>query len=91
MKTGNIVLLPFPFAELINKKVRPTVVVCKTQDKYQDLVVCSISSVIPKNLSKHEMLLQTDKNNNLRADSVIKVDRVFTAKQQDVIASALTI
>ncbi len=43
MKTGDIVLLPFPFAELTNTKVRPTVVVCETKDKYKDLVVCAIS------------------------------------------------
>lgn len=86
MKSGDIVLLPFPFAELTNTKVRPTVVVCETQDKYKDLVVCAISSVVPKDLSKNEILLQPDKINNLRAVSIIKVDRIFTAKQQDVIA-----
>ncbi|MCY7377106.1 MAG: type II toxin-antitoxin system PemK/MazF family toxin [Pyrinomonadaceae bacterium] len=85
MKTGDVVLLPFPFAELTNKKVRPAVVVCETQDKYRDLVVSAISSVVPKKLSKNEILLQTDKHNNLRAVSIIKVDRIFTAKQQDVI------
>ena len=85
MKTGDIVLLPFPFAELTNTKIRPTVVVCETRDKYKDLVVCAISSVVPKNAGSREILLQPDKNNNLRAVSVIKVDRVFTAKQQNVI------
>jgi len=86
MKSGDILLLPFPFAELTNKKVRPTVVVCKTQDKYKDFVVCAISSVVPKSLGKNEILLQPDKQNNLRAVSIIKVDRIFTAKQEDVIA-----
>ena len=85
MKTGDIVLLPFPFAELTNKKVRPAVVVCETQDKYKDLVVCAISSVIPKSLSVNEILLPTDNSNNLRTKSVIKVDRIFTAKQHDII------
>lgn len=85
MKTGDIVLLPFPFAELTNTKVRPTVVVCETRDKYKDLVVCAVSSVVPTNLSVNEILLQTGKSNNLRAVSIIKVDRIFTAKQQDVI------
>ncbi len=85
MKTGDIVLLPFPFAELTNTKVRPTVVICETRDKYKDLVVCAISSVVPTNLSVNEILLQNDTNNKLRVVSVIKVDRIFTAKQQDVI------
>jgi len=91
MKSGDIVLLPFPFAELTNKKVRPTIVVCETQDRFNDLVVCAISSVVPKNLSKNEILLSPDKLNNLRAVSIIKVDRIFTAKQQDVIAKLGTV
>lgn len=85
MKTGDIVLPPFPFAELTNTKVRPTVVVCETKDKHKDLIVCAISSVIPANPGANEILLQTDKNNKLRVVSVIKVDRIFTAKQQSVI------
>lgn len=80
MKTGDIVLLPFPFAELTNTKVRPTVVVCETKDKYKDSVVCAVSSVVPKNLTENEILLQNDKHNNLRAVSIVKVDRIFTAK-----------
>lgn len=32
MNTGDIVLIPFPFAEFTNRKVRPAVVVCETAD-----------------------------------------------------------
>ncbi len=32
------------------------------------------------------MLLQVDKENGLRKDSVLKVDRIVTAKEYDVIA-----
>ncbi|CAN5745601.1 hypothetical protein BH20ACI4_BH20ACI4_09690 [soil metagenome] len=38
MKTGDTVLIPFPFAELTNKKIRPAAVVCETNDVYKDLV-----------------------------------------------------
>ena len=86
MNTGDIVLIPFPFAELTNKKVRPAVVVCETTDGYRDLVLCAISSVVPPNLSKNEILLQVDKENGLRKDSILKIDRIVTAKQQDMIA-----
>lgn len=87
MKTGEIVLIPFPFAELTNKKVRPAIVVCETKDVYKDLVLCAVSSVVPKKLSANEMILKKDKTNNLRADSVGKIDRVVTAKRNDVIAN----
>ena len=86
MKTGDIVLIPFPFAELTNKKVRPAAVVCETKDAYKDLVLCAISSVVPTKLTENEMLLSVDKEKGLRKDSVLKVDRIVTAKEQDVIA-----
>lgn len=86
MKIGEIILLPFPFAELTNKKVRPAVVVCETKDKYRDIIVCAISSVVGKSLSENEIQLQPDRINNLRAASVIKVDRIVTVKRRDVIA-----
>ncbi|MCP5047160.1 MAG: type II toxin-antitoxin system PemK/MazF family toxin [bacterium] len=86
MKTGDIILIPFPFAELTNRKVRPCVVVCKTKDKYQDPVVSAISSVVTGQVNENEILITPDPSNNLRVTSVIKVDRIVTAKQHDVIA-----
>jgi mRNA interferase MazF len=86
MNTGDIILLPFPFAELTNIKVRPSVIVCETRDKYKDLVVCAISSVVPPTLGENEFLLQPNAVNKLRAVSVVKVDRIVTLKSRDVIA-----
>lgn len=85
MKTGDIVLLHFPFAEVSHKKVRPAAVVCETKDKYKDLVVCAISSVVPEQLSENDVLLQPDTQNNLRAVSILKVDRIVTAPKEDII------
>ncbi len=45
MNTGTIVLIPFPFAELTNIKVRPALIISTTKDKYQDLILSAISSV----------------------------------------------
>lgn len=86
MKTDDIVLIPFPFAELTNRKVRPAVVVCETKDVYKDLVLCAISSVIPPKLTENEILLDAGQENGLRKDSVLKVDRIVTAKKHDIIA-----
>jgi len=74
MKTGDIVLIPFPFAELTNKKVRPAV------------VICAISSVVPSQLSKNEMKLPSNEITGLRVPSILKMDRIVTAKREDVIA-----
>jgi hypothetical protein len=72
MKTGDIILVPFPFAELNNKKVRPAVVVCETNDKFKDLVVCAISSIVPPVLSSNELLLKSNHINKLRVDPLSK-------------------
>jgi len=87
MKAGDIILIPFPFAEYTNRKVRPSVLVCLTKDKYKDLVVSAISSVVPDRLNENEILIRPDKTNNLRTESVIKVDRIVPVKAEDVIAN----
>jgi mRNA interferase MazF len=86
MKPGDIILVPFPFAELTNRKVRPCVVVCETKDKYRDVVVSAISSVVPNELNENEILVEADSTNNLRATSIIKVDRIVTIKKTDILA-----
>jgi mRNA interferase MazF len=86
MKIGEIILIPFPFAELTNKKVRPAVIITETDDKYKDLVVSAISSVVPSKFSRREILLRPNKVNNLRVGSIIKVDRIVTLKRDDKIA-----
>ncbi len=85
MKTGDIILIPFPFAEMINTKVRPAAVVAVTKDKYKDIIVCAISSVVPSKLSENEMLITPQSVNKLRVPSVLKVDRIVTLKRKDVI------
>jgi mRNA interferase MazF len=86
MRIGDIILIPFPFAELTNKKVRPAVIITETGDKYKDLVVSAISSVVPSKISTREILLKPNKINNLRSDSIIKVDRIVTLKRADKIS-----
>ena len=86
MKPGAIILLPFPFAELTNIKVRPAVVICTTADKHRDVLVSAITSIVPEILSKNEILLEPEPTNGLRVRSVIKVDRIVTVKRGSVIA-----
>jgi mRNA interferase MazF len=86
LKTGSVLLVPFPFAELTNRKVRPCVLICQTKDAYSDLVVAAISFVVPEQLTENEILLQPSANNGLRKDSIIKVDRIVTMKSGDLIA-----
>jgi mRNA interferase MazF len=86
MKIGDIILISFPFAEFTERKARPCVVIAETMDKYKDLVVSAISSVVPSNITHREIFLAPNRTNNLRADSIIKVDRIVTLKRNDKIA-----
>ncbi len=85
MKTGDIVLVPFPFSELNDIKVRPAVVISTTKDKFEDLIVSAISSVIPDLISPNEIVIEVSSVNNLRSKSIIKVDRIVTIKKESVI------
>lgn len=91
MTTGTIILIPFPFAELTDVKVRPALVVCETKDKYSDLILCAISSVLPSAASDFQMVLQPNKENNLRVPSVLKIDRIVTLKKEAVITTLGTL
>lgn len=50
------------------------------------MVVSAISSVVPSVLSNREILINPTKINNLRAVSVVKVDRIVTLKREAIIA-----
>jgi len=87
MTTGDIVLIPFPFSELTQVKLRPAVVITETRDKFKDLVLSAISSQVPGSLSSAELLVKPDPQNGLRTVSVIKVDRIFTLRSEKVVAT----
>ncbi|MEP7169114.1 MAG: type II toxin-antitoxin system PemK/MazF family toxin [Bacteroidota bacterium] len=86
MNSGEIVLIPFPFSEVSNVKVRPAVILFLTKDKYRDITVCAITSVISSKLSKAEFIISPSLTNGLRVVSVVKVDRIVTLKKNKVIA-----
>ena len=86
MKAGDIVVVEYPFSNLFQTKIRPAVVVTVTSDKFKDVVLCLISSVIPHKLNKREILLLPNAVNNLRAPSVIKIYRIATVQQSKIIS-----
>jgi hypothetical protein len=57
-----------------------------TKDKFQDLVLCAISSSIPETLGKNDIILEPDPSNGLRKISVLKTDRIVTLKRASVVA-----
>lgn len=86
MKLGDIVVVDYPFSNLVQTKIRPAVFVTLTDDKNKDAVLCLISSVVPVKPNRREILLQPDMVNNLRSPSIIKVYRVATIQQNKIIS-----
>ncbi|MCI0695607.1 type II toxin-antitoxin system PemK/MazF family toxin [candidate division KSB1 bacterium] len=89
MNPGDIILIDFPFTVPTQSKVRPAVVITETHDKYNNLVVCAISSVLPSTITNREILISKNDpafpSTGLRVDSVVKIDRIATLRQSDVI------
>ena len=86
MKIGDIVLIPFPFSEFTQTKLRPAAVITETSDKYKDIVVSAISSVVPDKLTEREFVLPIGIKNKLMVNSVVKTDRIVTVKRENIVA-----
>lgn len=56
MKKGQIVLLPFPFADFSNFKLRPAVCLTDSSLPYDQIILAAISSVVPKDRADTELL-----------------------------------
>jgi mRNA interferase MazF len=68
---GEIVLLPYPFTDLITKKVRPAIVVGPDKGKFEDIFVIPLTSKM-HNLSDGEFCLQDWQDAGLNVPTAIK-------------------
>lgn len=83
MSSGKIVLIPFPFTDLAGQKVRPALVVHVSRG--EDCIVAFISSGIPKKKYPFDVVIKASKQNGLKSDSVIKVDKLATLQKKIVL------
>jgi mRNA interferase MazF len=82
MKSGDLLLIPFPFSELTHSNLRPAVVICQTSDGHQDIVLAAITSILHEPLFQNEILLKPDYQNGLRVESILRCDRIMTLKKE---------
>ncbi len=80
MKTGDIILIPFPFTDQSGSKSRPCVIVFT---ELEDIVACFISSqlFVPNTFT---VQLSPNALNNLRTSSVVVVSKLGTFHQSIV-------
>lgn len=78
---GDIVLVPFPFTDLSNTKLRPAIVLWVDQQG-QDITVCFISSRNLDQITDDEFLVDTSDpefaGTGLKVTSKVRVGKVIT-------------
>jgi mRNA interferase MazF len=82
MKRGKVVLVPFPFTDLSSYKVRPALVVSRSDRRGASVVVAFIGSYTGKILQLTDLLVEEAhpdfSQTGLKVSSIIKLDQVTT-------------
>lgn len=82
MTRGTVVLTPFPFTDLSGRKVRPAVVVSRSDRSGSDVVLAFITTYHDGNLTNADLLIRRDDPDfqltGLKVDSVVKCDKLVT-------------
>ena len=80
---GDIVLFPFPFTDLSNRKLRPCLVI--SDEMNEDIVLCQITS---QRIRKDQYCVEIGKNEivdgTLRIDGYIRTNMIFTANKKQI-------
>lgn len=83
---GKIVLIPFPFTDLTDSKLRPAVVLYEGP---KDVVVLFISSRVPLIPSETDVVIKQDQpgfqESGLKLSSVIKLNKIATLLKEFVV------
>ena len=80
-KRGVIVLVPFPFTDLTDAKVRPALVLF-SYPKGEDMIVVFISSKKEPRLKLFDVVVSPTKQNGLKTQSVICPAKIATLEKK---------
>ena len=81
---GDIVLFPFPYTDLSNRKLRPCLVL--SEEMGEDVILCQITSQRLLRDSYSVELKHADTiGGTLRIDSYIRANMIFTAAKMQII------
>jgi len=82
MKRGTVVLTPFPFTDLSGRKVRPAVVVSRSDQPGNDVTLAFVTSHRGQPPTETELLIDASDpdfaQTGLKVDSVVKCDKLVT-------------
>lgn len=85
-KFGTVVLVPFPFTDLTSTKLRPALIISKTNQKSEDVILAFITSKksLGKNAS-HFFVSLSDRYGSsagLKSDSFVRFDKIATLSKK---------
>ncbi len=77
---GNIVLVPFPFDDFSDSKLRPALCLTNEIGVYNHIIIAFISSKISSELLTSDLLIVANesKETGLQVDSIIKLHKLVT-------------
>ncbi|MGL6284626.1 MAG: type II toxin-antitoxin system PemK/MazF family toxin [Microcoleaceae cyanobacterium] len=85
MNKGDIVLVPFPFTDLTQTKLRPAIIIW-ADSQGNDVTLCFISSQEVENLSEGEFAIYPSdpefKSTGLKVASKVRVTKVLTIERK---------
>jgi len=83
----DIVLIPFPYSDLSQHKKRPVVVISGKEynERNSDLICCAITSNPRDYANSIEISKRDLDSGNLKYDSKIKPNKIFTLEQDKII------
>jgi mRNA interferase MazF len=81
---GDIVLFPFPYTNLVNRKIRPCLIL--SEEIHEDILLCQITSK-KINADEYSVELKTNETveGTLYIDSYIRSNMLFTADKSQIL------
>ena len=87
IETGTLILVPFPFTDLSDSKVRPALVASDVNEF--DVIVVFISSVVLEELNQADFLILSNSRffneTGLKKDSIVKCDKIMTLSKSIIL------
>ena len=80
---GDIVIVPFPFTDLSNTKIRPAIAV--TDQMRKDVVLCQITSKSATDTHSVELTDADMSSGRLERDSLVRVNKLFTIQASEIL------
>ena len=89
MKSGDIVLVRYPFTDFSDEKLRPALVLLP-EDEEGDYLLAFITSIKLKR-NNFDLLLTVTKENGLRKDSVLRMKKIMAVHKSLILGKIGTV